>query len=120
MHQYGKPAVRALADVLQDDDAQVRCGAAVALAKIGPGTPEVVPQLVKALDDHTKLYHGGTDSEDSGWIRGAAATALGRLGPKAKAAVPDLERLLEDKVPTVRQAAAEALKKIKAAQEKAK
>jgi HEAT repeat protein len=47
-----------------------------------------------------------------------AARALGTIGPAAGEAVPALEKLLTDDHQEVRQAAADALKKIKAAGEK--
>jgi len=53
-------------------------------------------------------------------VRSDAVAVLGRLGIAAKETVPALEELLKDKDPSVRQAAAEALKKIKAAQEQKK
>jgi len=47
--------------------------------------------------------------------RAVAARSLGRMGAKAEAAIPELEKLLKDKHPEVREVAAEALKKIRAA-----
>jgi HEAT repeats len=49
-------------------------------------------------------------------VRCAAAWALGNIGPDARHAVPGLRGLLEDEDWYVREAAAEALKKIKAAE----
>ena len=47
--------------------------------------------------------------------RAVAARSLGRMGGEAEAAIPELEKLLEDKHPKVRELAAEALEKIRAA-----
>jgi HEAT repeat protein len=53
-------------------------------------------------------------------VRRAGVEALGMIGPGASDAIPALEALAKDPHASVRQAAAKALKKIKAAQEKPK
>jgi HEAT repeat protein len=45
-------------------------------------------------------------------LRREAAVALGRIGPQAAPALPSLEQALSDE-PIVRQAAAEAIKRIR-------
>ena len=45
-------------------------------------------------------------------VRSSAAGALGKIGPLAKEAVPALKKALEDDDAGVREAAAEALRKI--------
>jgi glyceraldehyde-3-phosphate dehydrogenase type I len=77
-----------------------RAKAAKALGKIGPVTDQVIPALIKAL-------------EDSDWeVRYYAAKALGKIGPVAKDAAPALIKVLEDSDSYVRRYAAEALGKI--------
>jgi HEAT repeat protein len=65
-----------------DDDSGVRASAATALGKVGAATNNVVPALIKALDD--KDQH----------TRNAAVGALGTIGSDARDAVPALLRLL--------------------------
>jgi HEAT repeats len=93
----------ALMRALSDDYRPVRAPASLALSRIGA---PAVPPLVVALKD--------SDPE----LRFNAAWTLGRIGPEASDAMSALEVLLGDEDQMVRQAAAAALKKIKAAQEK--
>jgi HEAT repeats len=53
-------------------------------------------------------------------VRHEAVEILGRLGPQARPAVPELRELLKHEDKDLRQTAADALKKIKAAQEEQK
>lgn len=89
--------VTPLIQALSHPDAQVRQGAAEALAIRPQPAPEAVPALIVALAD----LHGG--------IRRAAAQALGRIG--AREAVPALVARLTDPEVEVRQEAARALGK---------
>jgi len=60
-------------------------------------------------------YLLGELRDDSRDVRCLAASALGRIGADARTAVPALEKALNDEDERVRQAAAEALKKIQEA-----
>jgi HEAT repeat protein len=112
--------------------------AVAVLGHFGPKSAEAVPTLLKVLADKDRAHHAG----DVAWALGEigdsraiaplqamtrsehwfarenAAQALGKFGLRARQAVPDLKKLLGDESEHVRQAAAEALKKIKAAGEK--
>ena len=92
---------------LKDDDQYVRAHAAIALSRIGEVDTSSVPQLVEALEiEQFGLWWG----EPRYW----AAEALGNFGPAAKEAIPALEKALKRPLdPGSRQAAAEALKKIR-------
>ncbi len=105
-----KDAVPALIVALKkDEDEEVRRNAATALGKIGPvaaKNKDAVPALIIALKKDV-------DEE----VRRNAAIALGKFGPAAaknKDAVPALTEALKDEDEDVREAAEEALKKIKA------
>ncbi len=84
---------------LQDDDLDVRCEAARALSRIGPGC---VPALVETLKNQ--------DSR----VRGRAARTLSRIGTQAKNAEPALAEALSDEDLDVRNDTFEALCEIKA------
>jgi HEAT repeats len=77
-----------------------------ALMEWGPACKPILPQLIETL------------SHEAPGIRSRAAYILAHMGPTAKEAIPALENLLKDEYAPNRQAAAEALKKIKAVQEK--
>jgi HEAT repeat protein len=100
----GKPAVPVLIEALEHQDLHVRINAASALIHIGPEAVAAVPALIARLGD--------ADAN----TRYNVVVALGRIGD-ARAAVP-LKRMLKDRDREIRQAAAEALKKVKTAQEK--
>jgi HEAT repeat protein len=74
-----------------------------ALGRASAGTAEGVPALMEALK-----------SADRNAMRVAAARALGNVGPEARPAAPLLEAMLRDQHPLVKEAAQEALQKIKA------
>jgi HEAT repeat protein len=82
-----------------DEDCEVRRVAAEALGRFGD--PGGVDALESALGDKYSL------------VRVNAACALGKFGPRAARAVPALEGLSEDKDEKVRQAALDALRKIR-------
>ena len=90
-------AVPMIADLLWTESS---LAAARALARIGGAS---VPRLVQAL------------AEEDWYPRANAAWALGEIGPEAREAIPALEALArdEDQDEEVRQAAAEALEKIR-------
>jgi len=106
MGPSAKEAIPALEAALGDANAYVRERSIHALRDIGPAADTVVPALIGVLNDQERD------------VRRYAAFTLGHFGPKAIAARPALEKLSSDEEPHVRQAATEALKKIKAAQEK--
>jgi HEAT repeat protein len=83
-----------------DGQPEVRARAVRALSNVGPSIPEVVPALIRALED--------PDAD----VRGQAVLALLKFGPKAKDAIPALEAAQSDGDETVRDLAAKALKKI--------
>lgn len=96
----GPAAVPELVRLLQDENAEVRAHAAVALNWIGPGARDAVPELIRSLED------------DANSVRQGAAFALLRVGPEAKDAVPALIQALQDADPEVRRVAAMALKEV--------
>lgn len=96
--QIGKEAVPLLVEALKSRDADVRKGAARALAGIGLDAQVATEPLTKALADR-----------DAG-VRAAAVSALGRIGADGKTVVPLIKPLLNEKDEAVRKAAAEALK----------
>jgi hypothetical protein len=67
-----------------------------------PAAPDLVPQLVEALRN--------ADAS----VRRGAATVLGAMGKDARAAAPNLAALANDPDPGVREAAAQALEKVRA------
>ncbi len=130
-----KDAVPALIDALKGGDWDMRCYAAEALGRIGPAAKAAVPALEEALKDkkdkNVRFYAAEALARlglpDRGlpvliallkgksWIlRKYAAMALGEIGAPAKAAIPALREALKDKEADVRNAAAEALKRIQA------
>jgi HEAT repeat protein len=96
-------AVRALVSALRDDNANVRYDAALALGWMKD--PQAIELLIAALGDQ----------DDT--VRSGVVGALGAIGPPAKAAIPSVQELAtSDPSELVRQAAAEALKKIRSQQ----
>lgn len=95
---WGRPAVPALRQALDDPHPNVRLHAALALEKLEPGKHNIVPVLMEALRDKEEFI-----------ARVQAADALAALGPAAKAAVPALRIAVRDPEPSVRFAAGEAL-----------
>ena len=79
-------------------DREVRPRAIDVLCRVDPGSPETIALIVSAMQDVT--------------IRYPLVGDLGRLGPKARSAMPALEEALKDKDPAVRDATAEAIRKI--------
>lgn len=82
---------------LESGDPSVRLSAVEAIGQIGSGTPQIVPALIKAIED------------DDARVRGAAIDQLARFGPASRDAVPALIVALTDTEIDVRWKAAEAL-----------
>jgi HEAT repeat protein len=78
-------AVKALADRVKDQDAEIRKLAVITLAPFGARAKTAVPNLIGALHD-----------PDVNVVFQAAIT-LGKIGPGAKEAVPALQEALEGK-----------------------
>lgn len=95
-------AVPGLIEACQNKDSLVRQNAILALGKIGPEARDSIPALKKALSDPD-------------WpVQRQAALALAAMGDEATSAIPELEKLVEQtETGPVRQAAQEALKKIR-------
>lgn len=130
------PAVPKLIEVYQSGTPEVRYGAAFALGNIGPGAASAEPTLVKGLDESDTLValvsawalahidpKSGASAkaiellaqalgDPDARFRREAASALGCYGPQAKSAAAALKKATEDEDPSVREAAAEALKAI--------
>ncbi len=140
MSSMGPAAVPELAAALGHPNPVVRCCAAEALASMGRRAKAAAPAVIKALADREEMVRAsavsafnllgmGSDAQEAipaltrmlgdstDWVRRDVVWALSKMGP---AAIPALEKAFQDKSESVRQAAAEALKKIKAAQEKKK
>ncbi len=110
---YGKRAMPAMADALEDQNLNVRYWAAVALKNLGAEAEPAVAQLIEALKTHPEVTPGLQGPlryyADTRWV---AAQALAAVGPAAADAVPALQKALQDENEEVRQAAAEALTNI--------
>lgn len=104
---FGNDALEALpelTDALKDRDKFVRHWAATALERmacdLGPAIKTAVPNLIQTLQDDDYL------------VREWSAHALGTIGANAADGIPFLELAMVDDVPSVRQAAIDALNKI--------
>jgi HEAT repeat protein len=94
-------ATPALVVALQDQNEDVRLGAASALVKVpGQRLKEALPRLIRLL------------SHAQATTRWAAAIVLGSLGSAGAPAIPTLVQLLVDEDESVRSGAAEALEKL--------
>lgn len=107
LYAYGPQALEGLAeltDALKDRDQFVRQWAATALERmawdLGPALRTAVPNLIQTLQDEDYL------------VREWSAHALGAIGEEAAEAIPFLEMAMVDDVPSIRQAAIDALNKI--------
>jgi HEAT repeat protein len=101
----GSEVVPLLVFAMRDPDAMVRYDAAESLGKLGAEAAPAVPDLIKILR--------GNDAHIFP-VRLAAAAALGAIGPAAAGATEALKRASRDKDDRLREAAAEALKKVRA------
>jgi HEAT repeat protein len=126
--------VSALAEVLKDQEVEVRRSAVQSLAGLKPAPPGCVRALIAALDDRDEevarqagagLKTAQFSKEDVAALanvlrqgqpngRASAASLFAALGPEAKAAKANLINALEDKDKQVRQQAAKALGNMKA------
>jgi len=97
----GSPAIPDLVGRLRDKHDNARWKAAWAIALMGPGARNAVPDLVESLRG---------DKQDK--VRYFAAWALGEIGAGAKTAIPDLIESLLDKHNFVQRYAACALVEI--------
>ncbi len=117
-----REAVDSLAGALDDKDQSVRAWAVMALGQIGPEAVSAVPALVGVIEGSSSMHAGVDHGGFPGYVlhqdRSIAARALAYIAPTHPAVLPALEKALKDPEESVRAAAAEALKKIKAAQEK--
>lgn len=97
-------AVPQLRSLLSNESTLVRLASVRALLEIQPGQRQLAaiaaPQLIQALSNERDL------------VRAEAASALGELGDLGRRAIPSLQKLLDDDSASVREAAAEALKKL--------
>ena len=101
-----KLALPALVNALNSTDQDVRENAAAAVGSFGADATCAVAALVSLLND------------DAGAIRYNAIVSLGEIGAAATASIPHLKRMMNARVDELdRQAAREALEKIKKAQQ---
>lgn len=103
LQQYAggiKPLVQSLVIALSDKNADVRSGAARALAEIGPSARNAATALIPLLNDKDES------------VRANAAFAIGEIGVPSDAALCGLAFLLQDAVPNVRGIAAQTLGKL--------
>jgi HEAT repeat protein len=99
-------AVPALEKALDSWGRNVRVAAAEALWRITGKTDKAVPILLRIAQE--KLWDRYLRP-----VRRRAVEVLGAMGPAARDAVPVLTRLTEDEDPDIRQAAVDALRKIR-------
>ncbi len=94
-----------ITQLLESENPRFTTVCAWALTRIDPDNREnclrAVPLLIKALNN------------DQAFVRVEAASTLGIIGPQAKEAIESLEKLADDPDPDVREAAAEAIEKIR-------
>jgi HEAT repeat protein len=93
-----------LQKALKDKDQEVRCQAARALGGLGKAGLPALPELIRMLKD-----------DDVAEVRIAVIQVLGEFGPDAKNAVDALSIASRDGRPGIREAAADALKKVQKA-----
>jgi len=108
----GPHGIKNLIAALKDQDPEVRIAAAHSLGALGTQAEAAVPALIPLLNDMACPWSDRRRPQR--WpVRAEAAWALGLVGPEARQALPSLAGLLADDDPAVRQAAAEAQKKIR-------
>lgn len=89
-----------LIPLLSDPDSEIRSETALALARIGHPTPELVEALKPLISD--------TDND----VRKNAGIALSAYGPEASPALADLQVMVQDEDPGVRAVAQAAIQAI--------
>jgi CubicO group peptidase (beta-lactamase class C family) len=100
LSRVGKRAVPALAKALQDKNAKVRWGAAIAFSNMGKSASEALPSLVEALND----------KNDN--VRWCSLIALGNIGEVASGFTSQISKYLHDSNEDITWAAVYALSKI--------
>jgi HEAT repeat protein len=98
--KIGEPAATGVAELLHNDDPQVRLRAASVIWGMGSKGRVAVPDLAALLSD------------PQGDVRVSAAMALENMGRDARAAVPELTKALDDSEGSVRMWAIRSLGKI--------
>lgn len=128
-------AVPALIKSLQDSDAEIRLQSAITLGQIGPDASAALPELIKATKEKNndvrceaihslgrlgKAGHAAIPDlirivrdDEVAEVRLAAIQELGEFGPDAKEAIDALTVASKDGRLAIREAAADALKKIR-------
>jgi HEAT repeat protein len=121
--------VPALERALEDREAEVRQGAALAIGAIDPTNSRYQQSLIDAMRaangpamlEVGKMGHGAAWavptlipllSHESAKVRALSARTLGQIGPVAERATPALKRALGDPHDAVKDAARDALEKI--------
>jgi HEAT repeat protein len=102
--KIGPDAVAALTDLLKaarEPDKSVRCHAIHAIGSMGKSAATAIPELIRILKEDDVIE-----------VKVAAIEELGGFGPDAAAAVEPLTVAAKDGRIAIREAAAEALKKI--------
>jgi HEAT repeat protein len=102
-------ALPALIRALADEVDLVRMDAAMALSRLGPDARDAVPALIEALQRPENRGHVLTFPRS---IREQMVATLGRIGPDAQEAVPALTAALADEKVSMRDLAADALRRI--------
>ena len=115
MGPAARSAVKPLAAALADEDLNVRYWAARALGRMAEQAGEAVPALVGAR--RTTLPGRGLQGPMRYYadVRAVSAEALGQIGAPARMALPALKEALSDEDRSVRDAAAEAVKRVEGA-----
>jgi len=88
--QVGRPALGPLNRAIEASEPRLRRGAALALGRIRPPAPGVVPKLLVGLND-----------PDQG-VKTDFLAAIGQIGPRASEAVPVVRAMLGDESATIR------------------
>jgi HEAT repeat protein len=131
----GEPEhVRAVAELLEDQEQGVRFGAALNLGRMGPAATSALPHLFTALRDEDQFVRtaavcalgricpqdeavlnalGAALQDQSVMVRRRTLATLGEIGPPARALLPAVQEALHDSEPEVRQAASDAAAKIR-------
>jgi HEAT repeat protein len=95
-------AMIAAMEALTDPVAEVRLTAVTALARTGLSNSDVVDTFTRYLKDENPS------------VRELAVSSLGKMGPVAESAIPELKRIMESGTAAERNAARQAIEKIRA------